>query len=40
MSVEKSSPRAQSDAQPNEGSGLVLILLVLFLLTLVAALMT
>lgn len=38
MTVEKSSPRALSDAQPEEGSGLVLILLVLLLLTLVAAL--
>jgi len=38
MSVEKSSPRARSDAQPDEGSGLILILLVLLLLTLVAAL--
>ena len=38
MSVEKSSPRALSDAQPDEGSGLVLILLVLLLLTLIAAL--
>ena len=38
MSVEKSSPRALSDAQPDEGSGLVLILLVLLLLTLVTAL--
>ena len=37
MSVEKSGPRALSDAQPDEGSGLVVILLVLFLLTLVAA---